>query len=275
MADVPNSVYSSGREAPGGSRSESWKVVSGTPLSVLLAEDNVVNQRVAAALLSTLGHKVTICNNGREALDALADGHFDIVLMDIQMPVLDGLAAAAEIRALPDPAKAGIPILAISANVREEDVARYKAGGIDHVLSKPLRPASLKDMLAKVAVAAAPEPSAGAAASADALMDEPQVAALREALSPDKLSELYGLAKQSLLSCADMLRDGWTKGDPAEIKAAAHKLAGVARNFGCLALGKCAARIEDAAREGKDGKTDQAAFEALLTASISALPTDR
>ena len=248
-------------------------MVSVTPLSVLLAEDNVVNQRVAAALLSTLGHKVTICNNGREALDALEAGHFDIVLMDIQMPVLDGLAAAAEIRALPDPIKARIPILAISANVREEDVARYKQGGIDHVLSKPLRPASLKDMLSKVAVT----PSGGSASpeAPDELMDAPQVAALREALSPDKLAELYGLAKQSLVSCADMLRDGWTKNDPAEIKAAAHKLAGVARNFGCLALGKCAARIEDAARDGNNGKSEQAAFEALLTASIRALPTDR
>ncbi len=248
-------------------------MVSVTPLSVLLAEDNVVNQRVAAALLSTLGHKVTICNNGREALDALEAGHFDIVLMDIQMPVLDGLAAAAEIRALPDPIKARIPILAISANVREEDVARYKQGGIDHVLSKPLRPASLKDMLSKVAVT--PSGDSASPEAPDELMDAPQVAALREALSPDKLAELYGLAKQSLVSCADMLRDGWTKNDPAEIKAAAHKLAGVARNFGCLALGKCAARIEDAARDGNNGKSEQAAFEALLTASIRALPTDR
>jgi CheY-like chemotaxis protein len=243
-------------------------------LSVLLAEDNVVNQRVAAALLSTLGHKVTICNNGREALDALEANHFDIVLMDIQMPVLDGLAAAAEIRALADPIKARIPILAISANVREEDVARYKEGGIDHVLSKPLRPATLKDMLSKVA-AVPPAEADGPPAASEELMDGPQVAALREALSPDKLAELYGLAKQSLLNCADMLRDGWAKNDLAEIKAASHKLAGVARNFGCVALGKCAARIEDAAREGHDGKADQAAFEALLTASIHALPTDR
>jgi CheY-like chemotaxis protein len=192
------------------------------------------------------------------------------------MPVLDGLAATAEIRALPDPAKADIPILAISANVREDDVARYRQGGIDHVLSKPLRPDSLKAMLAKI-VNQAPAPAADASppAATEALMDDTQVAALREALPPEKLSELYGLAKQSLLAGAEMLRDGWQKGEPAEIKAAAHRLAGVARNFGCLALGKCAGRIEDAAKGGATGADQRDAFEALLTASLTALPTDR
>jgi CheY-like chemotaxis protein/HPt (histidine-containing phosphotransfer) domain-containing protein len=251
-----------------------------TPLSVLLAEDNVVNQRVAAALLGTMGHRVTVCGNGREAIEAIERGDFDLVLMDIQMPVLDGLAATALIRALPDRAKAAIPVLAISANVREEDVTRYREGGIDHVLSKPLRPEALKAMLAKALgkVDALRAPIAAAPAEdlpPEELMDGPQVAALREALSADKLSELYGLAKQSLLTGADMLRDGWHKNDPAEIKTAAHRLAGVARNFGCLALGKCAARIEDAAKAGGSGLDQRAAFEALLTASITALPTDR
>ena len=247
------------------------------PLSVLLAEDNIVNQRVAAALLGTIGHKVTICNNGREAVQAVETGHFDVILMDIQMPVLDGLAATAEIRAMPDAAKAAIPILAISANVRDEDIVRYKQGGIDYVLPKPLRPDALKTMLAKMLAPEAAEPAAAAepAPPAEDLMDEPQVAALRDALPPAKLSELYVVAKQSLLTTADMLRDGWQKQDPAEIKAAAHRLAGVARNFGCLALGKCAARIEDAAREGGTGLQEKAAFEALLTASLTALPTDR
>ena len=247
-----------------------------TPLSVLLAEDNVVNQRVAAALLSTLGHRVTVCGNGREAVQHVAAGQFDLVLMDIQMPVLDGLAATAEIRALPDPAKASIPILAISANVREDDVARYNEGGIHFVLSKPLRPDSLKAMLIKMAGdGPAPRPEAPASAAAEELMDTLQVDALREALAPEKLSELYGMAKQSLLTGADLLREGWRTGDPGEIKTAAHRVAGVARNFGCLALGKCAARIEDDAKAGGTGHDQQGAFEALLTASISALPTDR
>ena len=182
------------------------------PLSVLLAEDNIVNQRVAAALLNTIGHKVTICNNGREAVQAVEAGHFDVILMDIQMPVLDGLAATAEIRAMADADKAAIPILAISANVRDEDIVRYKEGGIDHVLPKPLRPDALKAMLAKM-LSPAPNPAEPAvpaepSPAAEELMDAPQVAALRDALTPDKLSELYGVAKQSLLTTADMLRDG-------------------------------------------------------------------
>ncbi|HMA49484.1 MAG TPA: Hpt domain-containing protein, partial [Magnetospirillaceae bacterium] len=168
-------------------------------------------------------------------------------------------------------------ILAISANVRDEDIVRYKEGGIDHVLPKPLRPDALKTMLARVLAPAGEGADTPAAPPppAEDLMDAPQVAALREALSPEKLSELYGVAKQSLQSGAEMLRDGWSKRDPAEIKTAAHRLAGVARNFGCLALGKCAGRIEDAAKQGGTGSEEQAAFEALLTASLSALPTDR
>ena len=265
-----------GSEAPGGSQQASRNVGMMAPLSVLLAEDNVVNQRVAAALLNTIGHKVTICSNGREAVQAVETGHFDVILMDIQMPVLDGLAATAEIRALPDPAKAAIPILAISANVRDEDIVRYKEGGIDHVLPKPLRPDALKTMLAKVlSPDTAEEPAAAPPPAGEELMDAPQVAALREALPAEKLSELYGVAKQSLLTGADMLRDGWAKQDPAEIKTAAHRLAGVARNFGCLALGKCAGRIEDAAKQGGTGLHEKPAFEALLTASLTALPTDR
>jgi CheY-like chemotaxis protein len=250
-----------------------------TPLSVLLAEDNVVNQRVAAALLGTIGHRVTVCNNGREAVEAVENGHFDVILMDIQMPVLDGLAATAEIRALPDRAKAAIPILAISANVREDDIARYRQGGIDHVLSKPLRPDSLKAMLAKILGDAPAQPPAEVQSPAtlppEDLMDGTQVAALRDALPPEKLAELYGLAKESLLTGADLLRDGCQKPDAPHIPAPPHRVAGVARNFGCLALGKCAARIEDAAKAGGTGQDQQPAFEALLTASLTALPTDR
>jgi len=234
-------------------------------LSVLLAEDNLVNQRVASALLTKIGHRVTICNNGAEAVQAVMDGEFDVILMDIQMPVMDGLTATAEIRALPDPKKAKIPILAISANVRESDIAIYHERGIDEVLSKPLRPDRLRNFLDNL-------PGDSEEPQDQPLIDEQQIAALREALAPDKLKALFSLARDSLAAASNELRQGWGQGDRKLVAAAAHRLAGVARNFGCLALGECAARIETAALAGDDGRSEEAALDRLLTASLQDLP---
>jgi CheY-like chemotaxis protein len=240
----------------------------GRLLSILVVEDNVVNQRVAAALLATIGHRVTIRSNGREAVQAVLEHDFDVILMDIQMPVLDGLAAAREIRALADPVKARIPIMAISANVAEADILRYRDSGIDEVLGKPLGPDKLKQLLSRYT--AAPPPAA--AAPADDLLDTAQIEALRQALAPTKLRELFDLARESLQSSADQLHSGWQKQDAAQIGAAAHRVAGVARNFGCLALGLCAARIEAAAQSDGNGRQEQAKFDSLLLRSLQAMP---
>jgi HPt (histidine-containing phosphotransfer) domain-containing protein len=106
----------------------------------------------------------------------------------------------------------------------------------------------------------------------EALIDAVHIAALREALTPAKLAELYVMARDSFAESAANLRAGWQHGDPVRIKVAAHRLAGVARNFGCMALGNCAARIEDAAKKGETGIAEQAQFEQLLLASYNAMP---
>jgi CheY-like chemotaxis protein len=234
-------------------------------LSVLLAEDNLVNQRVASALLGKIGHRVTVCSNGREAVQAVQNGNFDLVLMDIQMPEMDGLAATAAIRALPDPVKAKIPIFAISANVRDAETADYRAHGVTGILTKPLRPDRLKNILENCA--AAPEP--------EKLLDDVQIGALKDALAPAKLVELFAMAEESLQQSFTALREGWRDKDLAKVKSASHRLAGVARNFGCLALGEQAARIENAAVRGADSAGEDAALFALLNASIAALSKAR
>jgi CheY-like chemotaxis protein len=245
-----------------GSRWVDQEVGKPAMLSVLLAEDNLVNQKVASALLGKIGHRVTVANNGQEALDAVKAGQFDVVLMDIQMPVMDGLAATAAIRALPDPAKSQIPIFAISANVRDDEIADYRAQGITEILTKPLRPDRLKALLDH---SKAPEP-------VEMLLDQAQLNALKEALPPAKLAELFDLARKSLQDSHAALQEGWNAKDLVKIKAAAHRLAGVARNFGCLALGERAARIENLAVRGDDGGSDAAGLEDLLAATLAALP---
>ena len=108
------------------------------PLRIVLAEDNRINQQVAMRLLTKWGHSVTICNNGRDAVDAVTRGSCDVVLMDMQMPVVDGLTATAEIRAL-EGAPGHVPIIALTAHAMSSDRERCLAAGMDAYLSKPIR----------------------------------------------------------------------------------------------------------------------------------------
>ena len=109
------------------------------PLRVLVAEDNVVNQRVVSRLLRKEGHQVAIATNGREALDQLSREDFDLVLMDIQMPEMDGLEATAAIRKLEEHHGGHVPIVALTAHAMKTDQERCLAAGMDGYLAKPIR----------------------------------------------------------------------------------------------------------------------------------------
>lgn len=116
-------------------------------LSVLVAEDNPVNQKVATGLLRKRGHHVSVAANGREALEALERQSFDLVLMDIQMPVMDGVEAVKLIRENERTTSRRQPIFALTANVMQADQERYSAAGIDGVLAKPLQLCDLDRVL--------------------------------------------------------------------------------------------------------------------------------
>jgi two-component system, sensor histidine kinase and response regulator len=126
----------------------------GGNLQILLAEDNAVNQRLVIRLLEKQGHQVVAVNNGLEALAAPTMQQFDLVLMDIQMPEMDGLEATARIRAQGHPAGMRIPIVAVTANALQGDRERYLAAGMDGYVFKPIRPAELFKAVAKVTTAA-------------------------------------------------------------------------------------------------------------------------
>ena len=121
-------------------------------LRILVAEDNPVNQLVTKALLDHAGHQCDVVDNGQEALRQVQAQHYDLVLMDIQMPVLDGVAACRAIRALAGPL-ARMPILAMTANVMPEQLAGYRQAGLDDVVAKPVDPAALDEAIARAMVA--------------------------------------------------------------------------------------------------------------------------
>jgi CheY-like chemotaxis protein len=107
-------------------------------LKILLAEDNLANQKMAVYLLKKHGHVVEITNNGREAVELVNSREFDLVLMDVQMPIMDGFQATAAIRALPNLAKARMPIIAMTAHSMKGDKERCLAAGMDGYLTKPI-----------------------------------------------------------------------------------------------------------------------------------------
>jgi two-component system, sensor histidine kinase and response regulator len=135
-------------EAPADSAHAGY--VEHAALSVLLAEDNVVNQKLATRLLEKMGHRVTLAVNGAEAVRLHAAKHFDLILMDVQMPQMNGFEATAWIREREMSTRAHVPILALTAHAIQGDRERCLAAGMDDYLSKPLSAIELADKLEEV-----------------------------------------------------------------------------------------------------------------------------
>ena len=133
------------------------------PLRILIAEDNLVNQKVARKLLSQLGYEADVAGNGLEATEAAATKTYDVILMDVQMPKMDGLEATRRIRAGDGPGR-GVRIVAMTANALAGDREMCLAAGMDDYVSKPIRPAELAAALAATPSALAATPIAGIAA---------------------------------------------------------------------------------------------------------------
>ena len=119
------------------------------PIRILLAEDNEVNQKVAIAMLGGLGHEITVANNGREAFDLVQRDEFDLVLMDIHMPEMDGLQALRCIRDLADDV-ADIPVIALTANAMKGDREKYLSAGMNAYVPKPIDLSNLLEAITQV-----------------------------------------------------------------------------------------------------------------------------
>jgi CheY-like chemotaxis protein len=244
------------------------------PLFVLLVEDNDVNRKVATAFLERAGHSVNSCGDGAQAVVAVEEGDFDVVLMDIRMPGMDGIEATRHIRALADPRKARIPILALTANFSPAEVERYIAVGMNAVVRKPLRMGAIEDALAPLFAVAAPGPAVAAVAEVGEtpILDAARIELLADAMDAPRLLELCEAARVSIRETAEELFRHWKTGDKAAIARDAHRLCGVASNFGCAALAECAAAVENDCRAGGDGQARSETMQRVVVASLEALP---
>jgi CheY-like chemotaxis protein len=141
---IPSAAAAPGDETAGNAAPPSQ------PLRILLAEDNAVNQRVARALLEKRGHTVSVAGNGREAVRLVQERNFDLVLMDVQMPEMDGLEATAAIRAREAGAARRLPIVAMTAHAMKGDAERCLEAGMDAYVSKPIKPERLFAVIERV-----------------------------------------------------------------------------------------------------------------------------
>jgi CheY-like chemotaxis protein len=129
-------------------------------MRVLVAEDNQTNQLVIKAMLDKAGVRADLVGNGREAVSAMRQGVYDLILMDVMMPELDGVSATKEIRALPG--RAGrVPIVGLTANTTAEDHSAFEAAGMDMVLTKPVRYQQLAEVISERGSPAPPQLSGG------------------------------------------------------------------------------------------------------------------
>jgi CheY-like chemotaxis protein len=231
-------------------------------LRILLAEDNEVNQALAVKLLEKRGHTVVVTGNGHEALAALDCQSFDVILMDVQMPEMDGLAATAAIREKEKATCSHLPIVALTAHALKGDRERCLEAGMDAYVAKPLRAQELCEILAQLVVrpvavenTPCPESDAGAAVF-DLATTLDRVEGNRELLQ--QMIDLFATQATKLLS---EIRASVARKDGLALERAAHKLKGSVGNFGASEALAAAQRLECLGRSADFGPCPRACVE--------------
>jgi CheY-like chemotaxis protein len=230
--------------------------------SVLVVEDTPANQKVMRAVLEKRGHKVRVANNGREGVELVQQERFDVVLMDVQMPMMDGLEATRIIRRLPSHELPRIPIIAMTAHVRREDRDKCLAAGMDDYIGKPIDANEVIRLVETLTPRARPEleeavPACGLHvkdATHAQVQNEPLIdlAATLRRMGGDK-SLVADMARFYLDDSTRLLHEieaGLNRGDAESTHRAAHSLKGLSSNFDAELVVATAQQLEDLARAG-------------------------
>ena len=227
--------------APGGSRRAAVETPARAPAAptagrLLVAEDNPVNQLVIGAMLAKRGYTADIVASGREALEALDRERHAAVLMDVQMPELDGYEATRRMRAAEDGGRR-VPIIAMTAGALEGDREAALEAGMDDYLAKPLRPEALDAVLERwLGTAPAPAP-------AEPILDESRIRGFRENY-PDIVERLIALFIDSTPPLLDQLEQAAHRGDEEQVRKLAHKLKSSCDNVGATRMAALCRALE-------------------------------
>jgi signal transduction histidine kinase/CheY-like chemotaxis protein len=252
----------------------------GRRLRILVAEDNPVNQQVALGLLRKIGHSVDVASDGAEAVEAVRSRPYDLVLMDVQMPEMDGLQATAAIRALNSSA-ARVPIVAMTANAMRGDEKMCLDAGMDGYISKPIDRRKLIEVLAEHSGPVPLPPVAAPVIAAGPAIDFGVLDQLRDDLDMQTVTEILAKffedASERLAVCHDAL----ARLDIEQIQREAHTIKGAASSLGLQAILQAGQALETTARARGEMDGDikvladaVAALPVLLAASPYALAKD-
>jgi CheY-like chemotaxis protein len=215
-------------------------------LHVLLAEDNVVNQKLALLLLQKQGHRVVAVGNGKEALAAVAQQPFDLVLMDVQMPIMDGLEATMAIREGETQSAVHLPIVAMTAHAMQGDRERCLVAGMDDYISKPIKAGELEAALDRVLQHAG---------VVQALKAEPPIDLSSALSSMDGntavLVDVLRVFLEYYPKAIAELQTAIAAGDAAGVERVAHSLKGAVSTFGAQTASTLASELEMMGRQGQ------------------------
>jgi CheY-like chemotaxis protein/HPt (histidine-containing phosphotransfer) domain-containing protein len=253
------------------------------PRRILIAEDNATNRLVATRMLERMGHRVEAVEHGRAAVEAVQRGGFDLVLMDVMMPEMDGLAATEAIRRLGG-AAAGIPIIGLTANAMAADQERCLAAGMTHFETKPISASRLAAAIARVLeLAALPQdgPQDGPREAAPPVpvarvptgFDASRLAALVEEIGPGPVAEAVRQFQADALRQMEDMRDLAQAGRMDLLGHQARLVARAARAVGLVQLGLAAAAIQEEVAAGRyEGLRERVeALEPLVLTGLDAL----
>ena len=223
---------------------------SSKSLHILLAEDNAVNQKLAIRMLEKRGHRVALAINGREALKALEKGSYDLVLMDVQMPEMDGLEATTLLRSREKLTGLHQPVVAMTALVMKGDRERCITSGMDGYLTKPIRPQELDEVLDSYVAQerqALPAPVLSRSLEPAVSIEE-----LMERIDGDVsfLAELLELFRGDYKEQAATARQALEKKDNAALQRVSHALKGALGNLAAPTASRLAAELESMAKIG-------------------------
>ncbi|MDQ1833229.1 ABC transporter substrate-binding protein [Massilia scottii] len=236
---------------------------------ILLVEDNIFNQQIALEMLEEAGCVVCLAQNGLEALDLLAKASFDCVLMDVQMPVMDGLQATRLIRL--DPRLAGLRVLAMTANATSADRERCMQAGMDDFISKPIQPTVLCDAVARwlpqrlpaaVAAPAAPSQPGFRTVAGDPEVIDLTVLAKLLSYNQDKVRKFAFKFLQTTQAGFDEMEAALAAGDIQRVRELGHRIKSSARTVGAMGMGELCLRLENLAHGSP--ATERAEARALV-----------
>jgi CheY-like chemotaxis protein/HPt (histidine-containing phosphotransfer) domain-containing protein len=251
---------------------------------VLVAEDNAVNQRLTAAQLARFGVHADIVANGVEALTAIAQLPYDLVLMDCQMPEMDGYQATREIRHRETMTnRRRLPVIAMTANAMAGDRDLCLAAGMDDYIAKPVRIEALAEALARflpevtdgVPLISGPA-STTIADDPDMLIDPRVLARLRDELGDETIFvEMVAIFVREAPDHVGALERALKNGDTETVRRAAHKLKGSCQIMGANRLAAFCRRVEEQARSGHAMHADDVSLQRLLDETLTAIPLSR